>query len=70
MELHELITFLLSLPDEFKKYKIVNGEFGKIDEDYFYRVDKPILSIEIDENTKEIVFLDKTNEKINKDGDT
>lgn len=66
MELQELIEFLTSLPTDFKNYKIVNGEFGKIDEEYFYRVDKPILSIEVDETTCEVMFLHQTSEEINK----
>lgn len=60
MKLIDLKEWIESLPEEFLNYEIVNGEEGKIDEEYFYRVDKPIVSFLVDENTKEIVLLNQS----------
>lgn len=69
MTLEELIKFLNSLPKEFATYGVVNGEVGVIKgendkEDLVYRCDKPIISVYVDENSKEICLFHQTQEEV------
>lgn len=50
-----------TLPPDFLEFDIVNAEEVKIDElgDVYYRHDKPIVSLNVDKNSKEILFLNK-----------
>lgn len=57
MTFKELKDWVNSLPDEFLEYSVVNGETGKIDEDYHFRVDKPVTTLLVDKENKEIVIL-------------
>ena len=57
--------WLNSLPEEFNEYTVVNGEIGMLDNQYHYRVDKPITTMTVDEQTKEVVFLNDTEEPVN-----
>lgn len=62
MTLRELKTFLDTLPEEFLEFNVVNGEIGMIDNQYMYRIDKPVTTLTVDEETKEIVILNDTQE--------
>ena len=72
MTLEELLNFLNGLPEEFKSYGIVNGEVGVVKgttgedskEDMVYRCDKPIISLYVDEQSKEICFFHQTQEEV------
>lgn len=65
MNLLELKKFLNTLPEEFDTYDLVNGEFvDMLKTEYHYRVDQPIESITVDEETKEICFLHQTQDEI------
>ena len=70
MTLEELKAFLNSLPEEFNTYGIVNGEVGTIKggsedkEDLVYRCDKPIISLYVDEQSKEVCFFHQTQEEV------
>jgi len=71
MTLEELLNFLNGLPESFKSYGIVNGEVGILkdsgkegEEDLVYRCDKPIISLYVDENSKEICFFHQTQEEV------
>ena len=44
-------------PEEFNEYTVVNGEIGMLDNQYHYRVDKPITTMTVDEQTKEVCFF-------------
>lgn len=58
MELHEIIDWAKTLPTDFCKFKVVHAEVGNIDDtEYTYRLDKPITSLSVDEETNEILFL-------------
>ena len=57
MNLREFIEWVNTLPKEFMEYDIVAAELGVIDEEYHYRLDKPITALNVDEETKEILFL-------------
>ena len=71
MILKEMKEWLNSLPEEFNEYTVVNGEIGMIDNQYHYRVDKPITTMTVDEETKEVVLMNDTADpqNINLDGE-
>lgn len=59
MKLKEFKKFLFNLPDTFDEFDVVNGEYGKFsgDEEYVYRIDRPISTIFVDEENNEICML-------------
>lgn len=57
MKIKELIDFLKTLPEEFIDYTIVNGEEGLFEGELRYRIDKPVVAVLVDEETKELVLL-------------
>lgn len=59
-----LIDRINNLPPEFLEFEVCNGELGKLDEEYTYRIDKPIISLTVDEETKEILFLNQLENEI------
>jgi len=68
MTLKELKSFIARLPIEMDSYNIVNGEVGYIDGDddnVVYRIDKPIVSLYVDEGENEICFFHQSREDIN-----
>ena len=71
MTLEELKRFLNNLPDTFNSYGVVNGEVGVLpkenesdEDDLVYRCDKPIISLYVDENSKEVCFFHQTQEDV------
>ena len=60
MKIKELLEFIEQLPEEFLEYEIVNAEMGedKVNE-FSYRLDKPVTTCAIDEETKELLILNK-----------
>ena len=62
----ELKDFLLTLPEELNEYELVNGEFAKLNEadKEFFKLDKPIITIQADDETKQLCFLHQTEEQI------
>ena len=60
MKLSELKDWINKLPAEFDEFTLVNGEIGWLDERYHYRLDKPIVSLNVDTESKEIYFLNQT----------
>ncbi len=62
--INELKAFLERLPDTMGEFSMVNGEVLKIDDEYYARVDKPIIEIRIDEETKEFLLLHQSREEI------
>ena len=71
MNVKELKDYLDSLPEEFEKFNMVNGEYCNLAEEgeeerLVYRVDDPIQLISIDEENKEIIFCHQTQEEIDK----
>ncbi len=62
MKLHELKDWVNSLPDKFLEYNVVNGEVGFLatdapEDDFTYRIDKPIVALVVDEETEEVVIM-------------
>ena len=63
MKIIELKEFLETLPDDFDQYEVVNGEYVKIDSEYYSRVDKPVMFLTVDEESKELCVLHQTEEE-------
>ena len=71
MTLEELKKFLNSLPERFDTYGIVNGEVGTVpseedkeEDEVVYRCDKPIVTLYVDENSKEVCFFHQTDKEV------
>ena len=63
----ELKSFLNSLPEDMDEFEMVNGEVSDLTETgYYARVDKPIIHIEIDEETGEFLLLHQSQEEVDK----
>ena len=58
MKLTELKDWIESLFIEFLEFDVVNAELHEKDI-FSYRLDKPIVSLAVDEETKEILFLNE-----------
>jgi hypothetical protein len=69
MNLKELKSFINKLPDHMDEFNLVNGEVGYLDPEdnnsAVYRLDKPIISVFVDEKEGEICLLHQTREDIN-----
>lgn len=63
MTIKGLKAFLNRLPEEFDDFSLVNGEVFGVDE-YYVRVDKPIVHIEVDEKSGEMLFLHQSEEEL------
>jgi len=59
MKLCELKKWINSLPTKCLQYEVVNGQIGKLVEDYEYRLDKPVVELMVDEPNKEIVIFNE-----------
>jgi hypothetical protein len=70
MKLKELKAFLSKLPEEMDEWELVNGELGELSKEddeenqYVYRLDKPIIALYCDEDSKEICFFNQTQEYV------
>ena len=62
MKLYELKNWLNNLPESFLEFEVVNGEVGMLDDQYMYRVDKPVTTLTVDEENKEVVVLNDSQE--------
>ena len=62
--IRELKTFLNRLPEEFDDFGMVNGEVAGIEE-FYVRIDKPIIHLEIDEETGEFLLLHQSEDELN-----
>ena len=61
----ELKSFLNSLPKHMDEFEMVNGEVSELtDTGYYARVDKPIIHLEIDEETGEFLLLHQSQEEV------
>lgn len=68
MTLNELKNFVNRLPEEMGEWSVVNGEVGYLDPEddnsMIYRVDKPIIALFVDENSREICLFHQTQEDV------
>lgn len=67
MILKELKDWIDTLPEEFMEFNVVNGEEGKLDDQHFYRLDKPVVSLLVDKESKEFILLSDKNEPFTDD---
>lgn len=65
MILKELKDWINTLPEEFMEFNVVNGEEGLLDEQYFYRLDKSVVSLVIDKESKDFVLLSDKDKPFN-----
>jgi hypothetical protein len=56
MKLYELKNWINSLPEEFFYFDVVNAESGETEE-FNYRLDKPIVTLDVDEETQEVLII-------------
>jgi hypothetical protein len=65
MKLQELKTWIEGLPEEFMDYEVVHAEVIRTDEDesdednFTVRLDKPITSLTVDQESKEILIMNE-----------
>lgn len=70
MTLKELKEFIANLPEDFDNFTLVNGEFGFLDKgkgeepEAVFRVDKPIVSLYVDESSEELCILHQTRDEV------
>jgi hypothetical protein len=66
LKIKELKGFLNTLPLEFDEFTIANGEYGMVDKEkeFYYRLDKSIVALHVDEEHKEMIFLHQTDEEV------
>jgi hypothetical protein len=59
MKLKELKDWVNQLPEEFLEFDVCNAENGELTDDgeYTYRLDKPVVSLDVDEDNEEILIL-------------
>lgn len=62
MDLKELKTWVNSLPEEFDDFTVVNGEIGMLEDEYWYRMDKPITTLNVDLENREIFIFNDADE--------
>lgn len=60
MKLIDIKNWIESLPIEFLEFDVVNAEVHHSENNnLYYRLDKPIVTLSVDEETKEILFLNE-----------
>lgn len=69
MKLKEIKKWINELSDEFLEFQVANGEYGQMGNDLIgyerhYRINNPIVGLEVDESTKEVLFLHQGLEEI------
>ena len=59
IKLKDLKEWINTLPNEFLEFDVVNAEEGQLTEDgeYTYRFDKPVVSLNVDEENSEILIM-------------
>ena len=59
MKLGDLKNWVNQLPEEYLDYDVCNAENGELTDDgeYTYRLDKPVVSLDVDEENKEVLIL-------------
>jgi len=74
MNLGEFKEWVNRLPEDFDSFNVVNGEVGMLNDQFHYRVDKPIIACAVDEETQEIILLHQLGDELTEDdinvGDT
>jgi len=65
IKLKEVRDWIDTLPEEFLEFDVVNAEEGILTEDgeYTYRMDKPVVSLNVDVENQEILILNKNKDE-------
>ena len=61
MKLREMKEWINGIPEEYLDFDVINGEYGKLGDENYYRLDKPITLLNVDTETKEVLFLNESN---------
>jgi len=66
IKLKEVRDWIDTLPKEFLEFDVVNAEEGILTEDgeYTYRMDKPVVSLNVDVDNQEILILNQNKDDI------
>lgn len=70
MTLREIKEWINGIPEKYLDFNVINGEYGKLGDENYYRLDKPITLLNVDVENKEVLFLnesDITPEEIEKE---
>lgn len=70
MTLREMKEWIDGIPEKYLDFNVINGEYGKLGDENYYRLDKPITLLNVDVENKEVLFLnesDITPEEIEKE---
>jgi hypothetical protein len=61
IKLKEVRDWIDTLPEEFLEFDVVNAEEGILTKDgeYTYRMDKPVVSLNVDVDNQEILILNQ-----------
>lgn len=57
MKLIELKNWVNNLPNDFNDFIVVRGDYGIIDDKQYYRVDKSLTVLSVDDEEGEILLL-------------
>jgi hypothetical protein len=63
MTLKEIKVWIELLPPEILEYSACASEYGDLTENTTYRLDMPFISINVDEDNKEVLFEVRKNKK-------
>lgn len=65
MTLKELKEWVNGLPENFDEYSVFNAEYTKVEDEYFYRHDKPVTMLTVSQTTNEILILNEVYDEEN-----
>ena len=67
MKLKDVKNWIDNLPVDFLEFDVVNAEEGILTKDgeVLYRYDKPVVSLNVNEESKEILFLNNKPTNVN-----
>lgn len=68
MKLIDLVEILCELPEDFDGFDVVFSKVRNLDDDHYERHDDPITGIFVDNDTKELIFMDFENSEMFKEG--
>lgn len=57
MKLRDIEDWIKSLPTEFLEYEVVVAQKGMLTEDHTYRLDMPIIILDVDQDNDEALFF-------------
>lgn len=65
MKLRELKEWIAKLPEDTAEFDVVMAVIGQTDDkQYWYRKDDPLYALDLDKDSKEVLFMRYTTEKV------